>query len=30
MKILKIENIKKIYGKDDTKVIAVDDISFEV
>lgn len=30
MKILKVENLKKIYGKGDTKVIAVDDVSFEV
>ena len=30
MKILKIENLSKIYGKGDAKVIALDDISFEV
>ena len=30
MKILKIENLSKIYGKSDAKVIALNDISFEV
>lgn len=30
MKILKIENLKKIYGKGESKVVAVDDVSFEV
>ena len=30
MKILKIENLSKIYGKGDAKVIALNDISFEV
>ena len=30
MKILKIENLKKIYGKDESKVIALEDVSFEV
>ena len=29
-KILKIENLKKIYGKGEAKVIALDNISFEV
>lgn len=30
MKILKVENLSKIYGKGDTKVIALNNISFEV
>lgn len=30
MKILKVENLNKIYGKGDAKVIALNDISFEV
>ena len=30
MKILKVENLSKIYGKGDTKVIALNEISFEV
>ena len=30
MKILKVENLSKIYGKGDAKVIALDNISFEV
>lgn len=30
MKILKVENLKKIYGKSETKVVAVDDVSFEI
>lgn len=30
MKILKVENLSKIYGKGDAKVIALNDISFEV
>lgn len=30
MKILKIENLKKIYGKDESKVVALDNISFDV
>ena len=28
--ILKVENLTKIYGKGETKVIALDDVSFEV
>ncbi len=30
MKILKVENVSKIYGKGDAKVIALNDVSFEV
>ena len=30
MKILKIENLKKVYGKGEAEVIAVNDVSFEV
>ncbi len=30
MEILKVENLTKIYGKDSTKVIALDHVSFEV
>ena len=30
MNILKVENISKIYGKGETKVIALDNVSFEV
>lgn len=30
MKILKVENVSKIYGKGDVQVIALNDISFEV
>lgn len=30
MKILKVENLKKIYGKNETKIIALNDISFDV
>ena len=30
MEILRVENITKIYGKDSTKVIALDDVSFSV
>ncbi len=30
MRILKVENLSKIYGKGDAKVIALNDISFEV
>lgn len=30
MEILKVENLTKIYGKDTTKVIALDDISFTI
>ncbi len=30
MKILRVENLKKIYGKGETRVVAVDDVSFEV
>ena len=30
MEILKVENLTKIYGKDSTKVIALDDVSFSV
>ena len=30
LKILKVENLSKIYGKGDTKVIALNNISFEV
>ena len=30
MKILKIENLKKIYGKDESKVVALDNVSFDV
>ena len=30
MKILKVENLKKVYGKGEAKVVAVNDVSFEV
>lgn len=30
MKILKVENLKKIYGKGDAEVKAIDDVSFEI
>lgn len=30
MKILKVENLTKIYGKGDSKVVALDNVSFEV
>ncbi len=30
MKILKIENLKKIYGKGESKVVALDNVSFDV
>ena len=30
MKILKVENLTKIYGKDTTKVVALDNVSFSV
>ena len=30
MKILKVENLKKVYGKGEAEVIAVNDVSFEV
>lgn len=30
MKILRVENLKKIYGKSEAQVVAVDDVSFEV
>ena len=30
MKILKVENLKKVYGKGETEVVAVNDVSFEV
>ena len=30
MKIIKVENLKKIYGKGDIAVVAVNDVSFEV
>ena len=30
MEILKVENLTKIYGKDNNKVIALDNVSFEV
>ena len=30
MRILKVENLSKIYGKGDAKVTALNDISFEV
>lgn len=30
MKILKIENLTKVYGKGDAKVVALDNVSFEV
>ncbi len=30
MNILRVENLVKVYGKDDTKVTAVDNVSFEV
>ena len=30
MKILRVENLKKFYGKGDAQVTAINDISFEV
>ena len=30
MKILKVENLKKVYGKGDSEVKAIDDVSFEI
>ncbi len=30
MRILKVENLKKIYGKGESKVVAIDDVSFNV
>ena len=30
MEILKVENLTKIYGKDTTKVVALDNVSFSV
>ena len=30
MEILKVENLTKIYGKGDTKVVALDNVSFTV
>lgn len=30
MEILKVENLTKIYGKDSTKVTALDNVSFSV
>lgn len=30
MKILKVKNLSKVYGKDEAKVVALDNISFEV
>ena len=30
MEILKVENLTKIYGKDSTKVVALDNVSFSV
>ena len=30
MEILRVENLTKIYGKDTTKVIALDNVSFSV
>ncbi len=30
MEILKVENLSKIYGENDTKIIALDNISFSV
>ena len=30
MEILKVENLTKIYGKDENKVIAVDNVSFSI
>lgn len=30
MKILKVENLKKLYGKGDAQVVAINDISFEI
>ena len=30
MEILKVENLSKVYGKGETKIKAVDDISFSV
>ena len=30
MEILKIENLSKIYGKDDTKVVALDQVSLSI
>lgn len=30
MEILRVENLTKIYGKDSTKVVALDNVSFSV
>lgn len=30
MEILRVENLSKIYGKDATKVVALDNVSFSV
>ena len=30
MEILRVENLTKTYGKDSTKVVALDDVSFSV
>lgn len=30
MSILKVENLNKIYGENETKTVAIDNISFEV
>ena len=30
MEILRVENLTKIYGKDDNKVVALDNVSFSV
>ena len=30
MEILKVKNLTKIYGKGDTRVVALDDVSFSV
>ena len=30
MEILKVENLSKVYGKDSTKVVALDNVSFSV
>ena len=30
MEIVRVENLSKIYGKGDTKVVALDDVSFSV
>ena len=30
MEILKVDNLTKIYGKDSTKVVALDHVSFSV